>query len=372
MAQTTSTTGSDTLDKAPRRRNRTFTIVLVVLVTAGVIYGVVKYIHSLSHEETDDAQVTANIVPVIPRVPGYIEDVRVVENQVVKKGDTLLIIDDRDLQVRVDQALAALESAKSNLESARASTEAARSGINTSRASIDIIDAQISAAEVNVRRANQDYERYANLIRDHSVTQQQYDQALAAKQTAERQLDVLKQQRAQAASQTTQVKTQSTAASTQIGVAASGIRQREAELEAAKLNLSYAVVTAQSNGMITKVNVQPGQYVQAGQSYFSIVLNNNLWVTANFKETQVGEMKAGLPVSVTVDAFPKHEFDARLVSFSAATGASTALIPPDNATGNFVKVVQRIPARIEFTDSSDSLIDRLRAGMSATVDVHLQ
>lgn len=143
-------------------------------------------------------------------------------------------------------------------------------------------------------------------------------------------------------------------------------------MEAAKLNLSYTVVTAQEDGMITRVNLQPGQYVQAGQSYFSIVLNNNLWVTANFKETQLNEMRAGLPVTVTADAFPDHDFAARLASFSAAAGASTALVPPDNATGNFVKVVQRVPVRIEFTDRNDSVLRRLRVGLSMDVDVHLK
>lgn len=372
MEQTTNVKRTETVEKPPKKRNRAFLLILIILVTAGLIFGITKYIHVQSHEETDDAQVTANIIPVIPRVPGYVKEVRVVENQMVKKGDTLLVIDDRDLQVKLDQAQAALEAAKNNLESAQATTQASRSGVSTSRAAVDVIDAQIGVAEVNLRRASQDLERYSNLIQDHSITQQQYDQALAAKQTAERQLQVLREQRQQAAAQTNQVSTQSSATSTQIGIANSVIRQREADVEAAKLNLTYTVITAQENGMITKVNVQPGQFVQAGQSYFSIVLNNNLWVTANFKETQLNEMKVGLPVTVTVDAYSDHEFAARLASFAAATGASTALLPPDNATGNFVKVVQRVPVRIEFTSPNDPFLDRLRVGMSANVDVHLK
>lgn len=282
-----------------------------------------------------------------------------------------MVIDPRDIEVRVSQAQAALDAARSNLQTAKATTEAARSGINTSQAAVNTVDAQIHAAEVNVWRANQDYERYANLIKDHSITQQQYDQALAAKQTAERQLQVLRDQRKQAATQTSQVATQSSKTSTQIGVANSVIKQREADLEAAKLDLSYTVITAQDDGMVTKVNVQPGQFLQAGQSYFSIVLNQNLWVTANFKETQLGKMRPGLPVTVTVDAFPSHDFAAKVASFSAATGASTALLPPDNATGNFVKIVQRVPVKIVFTDPKDSLVNQLRAGMSVNVDVHL-
>jgi membrane fusion protein (multidrug efflux system) len=182
---------------------------------------------------------------------------------------------------------------------------------------------------------------------------------------------VLQEQKNQASQQTTQVATQSSATSTQIGVASSVVKQRQADVDDAKLNLSYAVVTAPADGLVTKVNIQPGQYLQAGQSYFSIVLNQDMWVTANFKETQLDKMRTGQRVTINVDAFPNHDFEGAVASFSGATGASTSLLPPDNATGNFVKVVQRIPVRIEFTNRNDSLLKQLRAGMNVTVDVHL-
>jgi membrane fusion protein (multidrug efflux system) len=371
METTTNTTRQEApVEKTPKKKSRVFPIILGLLVIAGAWFGISKYTYAQHHEDTDDAQIAANISPVIPRVSGYVKEVRVSDNQMVKKGDTLLILDERDLQVRLDQAQAALETAKSNLKSAQASSSAARSGISTSRAAIETVDAQIKAAQVNVWRANQDYERYANLIKDHSITQQQYDQALAAKQSAERQLQVLQGQKQQAAQQTSQVTSQSGATSTQIGVASSVIKQREADVEDAKLNLSYSVITAPADGMITKVNIQPGQYLQAGQSFFSIVLNNDLWVTANFKETQLGKMREGQIVDLKVDAFPNHQFEGKVASFSAATGASTSLLPPDNATGNFVKVVQRVPVKIVF-DNNDSLVKRLRVGMNVVVDVHL-
>lgn len=190
MAEIADVERTETVQKPPRKRNRLFTIILLVLVIAGGAFGVSRYIQSQSHENTDDAQVTANIIPVIPRVAGYVKEVRVMENQTVHKDDTVLVIDDRDLQVRLDQAQAALEAARSALQSARATTEAARSGIGKSRQAIGVVDAQIQAAEVTARRADQDYQRYANLIKDQSITQQQqYDQALAAKQSADRQLD---------------------------------------------------------------------------------------------------------------------------------------------------------------------------------------
>jgi membrane fusion protein (multidrug efflux system) len=355
----------------PKKKNRTFLIILILLVVGGGWFGISKYIHAQHHEETDDAQIAANISPVIPRVSGYVSEVRVRDNQRVKRGDTLLILDDRDLKIKLEQAEAALATAKSNLAAAKASTSAASANIGTSRASVSTIDAQIEAAKVNVWRTTQDFDRYANLIKDHSVTQQQYEQASAAKQSAERQVEVLEQQKRQAAQQTNAVSSQSGAAGAQIGVASSVIKQRQADVDDAKLNLSYAVITAPADGLVSKVNIQPGQFLQAGQSFFSIVLNNDLWVVANFKETQLDKMKEGQKVLVHADAFPGHEFEAKLTSFSAATGSSFALLPPDNASGNFVKVVQRVPVRIEFTNPGDPDVRQLRAGMNVTVDVHL-
>jgi len=307
---------------------------------------------------------------VIPRITGYVKDVRVTDNQNVKKGDTLIILDNSELQIRLDQAEAALATAESNLRVAQASTSAANANIATSRAGVSTIDAQIEAARVNVWRAEQDFNRYANLIKDHSITQQQYEQALAAKQTAERQLQVMVQQKNQASTQTSAVASQSNATSQQVSVANAMIKQRQADVEDAKLNLSYSVITAPENGLVSKVNVQNGQLVQAGQPLFSIVLNKDLWVVANFKETQFDKMKVGQKVIIHVDAFAGHEFQAKLASFAPATGSRFALLPPDNATGNFVKVIQRLPVKIEFIDN-DPLIKQLRPGMNVNVDVNL-
>ncbi|HEX8461837.1 MAG TPA: HlyD family secretion protein, partial [Segetibacter sp.] len=182
---------------------------------------------------------------------------------------------------------------------------------------------------------------------------------------------ILQEQRKQAASQTSAVTSQSGATASQIGIANSVIKQRQVEVDEAKLNLSYAVITAPADGLVSKVNVQPGQFLQPGQPLFSIVLNNNLWVVANFKETQFDKMKLGQKVVVHVDAFPNHDFEATLASFSPATGSRFALLPPDNASGNFVKVVQRLPVRIEFNAAKDPLVKQLRPGMNVDVDVHL-
>ena len=355
----------------PKKRSKVFLIILIVMVLGGGWFGISKYTYALHHETTDDAQVQADISPVIPRVSGYVTEVKVKDNQLVHKGDTLLTLDDRDLKLKVDQAEAALLTAQSNVNAARATTAAARSNIATSKDNIATIDAQIATAQVNVTRTTQDYNRYANLIKDHSITQQQYEEALAAKETAERQLQVLEQQKKQAFTQTNVVSSQSNATAQQIDVAAATVKQREVDLEDAKLNLSYATIIAAEDGRVSKVNVQEGQFVQAGQALFSVVHNTSIWVVANFKETQYKKMRIGQEVIVHADAFPGHDFQATLSSFSPATGAEFALLPPDNASGNFVKVVQRLPVKIEFVNNNDSLLSRLKAGMNVDVDVHL-
>lgn len=355
----------------PKKRSKVFLIILIIMVLAGAWFGITKYNHAKHHEETDDAQIEADIIPVIPRVSGYVQEVRVKDNQQVHKGDTLIIIDDRDYKIALMQAEAALATAKSNVAASRANTAAARSGIATSKQGVNTIDAQIAAAQVNVTRTTQDFNRYQNLIQDHSITQQQFEQAQAAKELAEKQLDILEQQKKQASTQTGVVASQSNATAQSIEVAESIVKQREVEVEEAKLKLSYTVLTAPESGKVSRVNVQKGQLLQAGQSTFNIVHSNDLWVVANFKETQYRKMAIGQKVIVHADAFPNHDFDAVLSSFSPATGAKFSLLPPDNASGNFVKVVQRLPVKIEFTDKSDTLLNRLRPGMNVDVDVHL-
>ena len=355
----------------PKKRSKVFLIILILMILLGGWFGLTKYIHAQHHEETDDAQIEADILPVIPRVSGYVKEIRVKDNQLVNAGDTLIVIDDRDLKLKVMEAEAALATAKSSVNASRANTQAARSGIASSRAGISTIDAQIESAKINLTRATQDYNRYANLIQDHSITQQQFEQAQAAKELAEKQLLILQQQKNQVSTQTGVVSSQSNATAQTIEVAQSMVKQKEVDVENAKLNLSYAVITAPEAGKVSKVNVQEGQLLQAGQSTFNIVHTADIWVVANFKETQFSKMAIGQKVSISADAFPKHDFEAVVSSFSPATGAKFSLLPPDNASGNFVKVVQRLPVKIEFTNPQDTLLKRLTPGMNVNVDVHL-
>ena len=357
---------------ATKKRNPVFIVILVLLVAGGGWYGISKYLHGQKHEETDDAQVSADISPVIPRIAGYVQEVRVNDNQWVKKGDTLLVLDNRDYVIKLEQAEAALATSRSNLNNARATTSAAKANVGSVRAAINTIDAQIEAAKVTLWRATKDFDRYANLIKDKSITQQQYEQAQASKESAEKQVAILEGQRQQASQQTNAVAVQSDATAQQIETAGANIRQKEVDVEAAKLNLSYTVIVAPEDGLVSKVNVNAGQFVSAGQALFSIVHSDKVWVTANFKETQLNKMVEGQKVIVHADVFPGHEFEAKVASFSPATGSTFALLPPDNASGNFVKVVQRLPVRVEFENKNDTLIKKLRPGMNVTVDVHLK
>ena len=359
------------METVPEKKNNRFIIILAVLIIAGGTWGFTKYNHGLHHEETDDAQVDANISPVIPRISGYVTEIKVKDNQEVKKGDTLIVLDNRDQLIRLEQAKAALAGSEGSLVVATATTSASQASGITYEANVSIVEAQIEEAKVNVWRANQDYARYENLIKDHSITQQEFEQASATKQRAERQLAVLVAQKNAAERQAKAAGKQTSATSRQTAVANANIKARQAEIANAELNLSYTVITAPTDGRVSKVNAQPGQFLQAGQSLFSIISTTEPWVVANFKETQLTKMKLGQKVKIHVDAYPDHEFEAKVASFSPATGARFALLPPDNASGNFVKVVQRLPVRIEFTKADDALIAQLRPGMNVLVDVEL-
>jgi membrane fusion protein (multidrug efflux system) len=361
-----------TEEAAPKKKNYRFIIVLGLLIAVGGTWGFTKYNHGLHHEETDDAQIDANISPVIPRISGYVTTIKVKDNQFVKKGDTLIVLDNRDQIIKLEQAKAAFAGSEGNLVVANATTSASAASGITYEANVSIVEAQIEEAKVNVWRANQDFARYENLIKDHSITQQEFEQASATKQKAERQLAVLVAQKNAAERQAKAAGKQTRATSVQTSVANANIKARQAEIDNAKLNLSYTVITAPTDGRVSKVNAQLGQFLQAGQQLFSIISTTEPWVVANFKETQLTKMKLGQKVRIHVDAYPDHEFEAKVASFSPATGARFALLPPDNASGNFVKVVQRLPVRIEFTQAQDQRISELRPGMNVFVDVELK
>ncbi len=362
----------NTTIEQPKKKSPVFAIILGIVIIAGAIYGYKKWSYGNSHEETDDAQIASNVSPVISKISGYVAEVRVKDNDFVKKGDTLIVLENKDQKIALEQAEAALGTSRSNLNSAKAGAIAASKGINTSNAAVQTANAQIEAAKVNVWKTTQDLKRYENLVKDHSITQQQYDQVLAAKQSADKQLQILVEQKNQAAQQTGVVSSQSEATSEQIGVASSVVKQREVDVENARQNLSYTVIVAKQDGYVSKVPVQVGQFLQAGSQLFSIVLNNEKWIVANFKETQLDKMVEGQKVEIKIDAFPEDKFVGTVSSISPATGSTFSILPPDNASGNFVKVVQRVPVKISFDNLKPEISKKLRAGMNVLVDVEVK
>ncbi|KQS89797.1 HlyD family secretion protein [Chryseobacterium sp. Leaf394] len=355
-----------------KKKSLVFPIILAVVLIGGGIYGYKTYSYGQVHEETDDAQISSNMAPVISKISGYVAEVKVKDNQFVKKGDTLVVLDNRDQKMTLAQAEAALATAKSNISNAQATTTATSKNIGSSEAAVSTANAQIEAAKVNVWKTAQDLKRYSVLVKDHSITEQQYEQVLAAKQSADKQLQVLVEQRNQIAQQTGIASSQTEASSQQISVAGSVAKQREVDVENARLNLSYTVITAPEDGYVGKVSTQAGQFLQAGTQLFALIRNDQKWVVANFKETQVDKMVEGQKVKIEIDAFPDREFDGVVSSFSPATGASFSILPPDNASGNFVKVVQRLPVKIDFVDLDKAVAKRLRTGMNVKAEVSLK
>ncbi|HUM46411.1 MAG TPA: HlyD family secretion protein [Chitinophagales bacterium] len=331
-------------------------LILGIIVIGGSAYGVSEYIYSLHHVNTDDAQIDSDISPVVTRVTGYVDSIFFEENQMVKKGQVLIKLDDRDLRIKLEQAQAALDNAVANVAVAQANVSTTQASNNASQASIE-------NAKIDVWKATQDFNRYQNLLADQSITQQQFDAAKAEKESAEARLQL-------AQKQLTTGTVQTNATSRQIAVAQSMVTARQADVDFALLQLSYATITAPASGIASKKTVQTGQLVQTGQTLFNVVSDSDVYVIANFKETQLDEMKQGQHVTVKVDAFPKDKMEGTVYSFAPATGAKFSLLPPDNATGNFVKVIQRVPVKIKLTNSKEH-VQVLRPGMSVKVTVDL-
>lgn len=359
--------------KEKKKTNKKFIIIIATLVIIGLAFGGYKYLHSLSHEETDDAQVQANMNPIIPHVGGYVKKVYVTDNQQVKKGDTLFVIDNRDYIVKERQAEALLAAAESGVSVSQATIGSFQA--NTSAVSAQVISAggNIETAKTRLWRATNDFERYENLYKNHSITTQQYEQALAAKQEAEQQVHILESQQKAIQSQHSAAEQQTTTSKKQVSVAEANVLSAKAQLEAARLNIAYTYVTAPIDGQLSNVPLQAGQFVQPGQSLFYIVDTLDKWVVANFKETQLKKMEVGQKVTIVTDAYPDLHFEAIIQAFSPATGSRFSLLPPDNATGNFVKTIQRLPVKINFTSNNDyTNLQKLRSGMNVLVDVHIK
>jgi membrane fusion protein (multidrug efflux system) len=320
----------------------------------GAVIGLIAFLHGQKFVTTDDAQIDANVTPLTARVSGEIQSIRFSDNQYVHIGDTLFHIEDSDYRIKLEQAQNALEAAKLNVNVSAANVLSYKANISTA-------ESNIAAVQARLWKANEDYERYSVLMKNQATTQERLDAAKAEKDAAEAELLTTK-------SQLNGVNKQTDVAERQVDGATVVIRQRMTEVEYAKLQLSYTTIVSPVSGVISKRAVQMGQLVQPGTSLCAIVNVDSLYVTANFKETQMQRLHPGEKVTIKIDAFPNTPLVGTLASMSGATGAKFSLLPPDNATGNFVKVVQRMPVKIAI-DAGQNLGKLIRPGMSVTVEV---
>jgi membrane fusion protein (multidrug efflux system) len=343
--------------------------IIIYSVVAGVLawFGV-QFYHIFTYEETDNAQIEGDIIPIRTSVSGYIAAVNFLDNQQVHRGQVLLQIDPRDLRAKVQQAEAALENAKAARLQTGRNLAASTTGVNATQFSADAMQQNIEVARARLWKADADHARVTRLVSLQGATPQQMDAAEADRRVAQSLLELAEKQYQSSKKQTSISSFQAQSAQVQQMIADAIIRQKEAELALAKSQLEYATITAPYNGVVSKKSVEPGQYLQPGQLTCSIIGSDSVWLVANFKETQIHNMKIGQKASVKVDAWPGKQFTGTISSFSGGTGAKFSLLPPDNATGNFVKVTQRIPVRI-LLDSSAAAGYYLAPGMNATVTV---
>ena len=396
-------------------RGRARWLVVGGLILVAII--VAAWVHLSGRETTDDAQIDGHIAPIAAKVGGTIQRVLVRDNQEVKQGDVLVEVDPRDLQV-------ALARAEADLAEARAAAQAARSGVSVNstmassqltgakaeqqnaEAGVDLASRDIEAAqaslasaqarqreaEANLTRASKDKARLEALVAKDEVSHQQYDLVVATEQQAkaalesaqaavvlaQKNIDIMQSRKSQAEGKLTQASSSLSAAATvpaqvtaieaHASSADAKVAQQEAVVAQAKLNVEYATVRAPVGGMVSRKSVEVGQIVQQGQPLMAIVPLEQVWVTANFKETQLAAIRPGQTASIKVDAYG-HSVQGTVDSIAAATGARFSLLPPENASGNFVKVVQRVPVKIVISREQDPQ-RMLRPGMSVEATVY--
>ncbi len=407
MAETTTTTApveQDTEVQQPRSRRRGIIIVVIAVI---VVAALAFWWHSTFYEDTDDAQISGHLIQVSSRIQGHVLKVYVDENQQVKAGQVIAELDPRDFQVAVENAKAALASTQaaaaaanvnvplttintgSNLSSASADLHASHAAVQQAEGQLKAAQARVAQAQANNAKAQSDLERYRPLVEKDVISKQQFDAAVAAAKAAEASVadaeasaqaaqDGVRVARdresgSEAALKYAQTAPQQVAAqNAHAKQAEAQVQQAQAQLDQAELNLSYTKIVAPEDGIITRKSVEVDQNVSSGQNMLTLVSLSDIWITANFKETQLKLMHAGQTVEVSVDATGKS-YHAKVTQIGGATGSVLSLFPPENATGNYVKVVQRVPVRLDFTDlKNEDPNHALRPGLSVEPKVRVK
>ena len=327
-------------------------IVFVSLLTIGIFFGYKKINYNLTHETTDNAQVETQIIPILPRISGYVKDLMVQDYDSVTTNQFLVELDDEEIQNQLLEMQADSLQTVSEITNAKATLQSARVALSVNKGNIEV-------GKVKMQQALNEYNRNKNLSADQAITQKQLDDSKYNYETAEKLFNNNNNDLA--------------AAESKIPVLIAAVEKSEASLkiksakiQQTRLKLTYTKIFAPVSGKIGKKNITEGQFVQAGTPLFSIVNDSMYWVTANFKENQIKNLFVGKQVSLRIDAFPDEKITGTIESISDATGAKFALLPPDNSSGNFVKVTQRVPVKIKFNDL-DKYKPILRAGLSVFV-----
>lgn len=345
-----------------------------ILAIIAIIFGIHYFWYASTHISTDDAYVEAHIVRIAPKASGNILKVLIDDNQKVKEGQLLAEIDPADYQVKYDQAAAKLQSAEAKFNGATTNVELTSKTSNSlsgqAKAALEQVNHDVTAAEVQVKYTHADFDRYTKLYEKGAVSKQDYDKAVTADKVAREKLSAAHKACDQATEKTKGTNT----VTEQVSISDSAkkqalaeIKQLKAAAKQAELDLAYTKIYAPQDGLITSKSVEQGGYVQVGQPLLAIVPDER-WIIANFKETEVANMKIGQNVDIKVDAYPNRVFHGKVDSIQASTGAKTSLFPPENAVGSFVKVVQRVPVKIVFTDKIDSRYN-IVPGMSVIPEV---
>ena len=345
-----------TKNKSNKLRNTLANIAVFAVVAFGFYWLIKEYFNVGKENYTESAQVQEFINPINSRVSGYIKEIKFKEHQAVKKGDTLVVLDDREIETQLAQAEAAYQNTL-------AQRQATNSSINTVSSHVSVLESNIAGQKARLWNAEQNLKRYQNLLKAESVTRQQYDQVKTEYDATKASYQTLLNEKNSANLSTSEVKSR-------IGINESEIKRAKAALDMARINVSYSIITAPYDGIMGRRLIADGQLIQGGQQVATIVLDGEKWVTANFLESQMPEMEIGKKMLMKADALGGKEFEGTVTAISAATGSQYSNVPTDNSTGNFVKVQQRIPVRIEFTsDNKKEDIAKLRAGMNMAVTV---
>ena len=359
-------------DSTKKTGKRKRLLIIGSILGLALIIGVFFYIRSKGFETTDNAQIDADIIPIRTSVSGYVKEVRFTDNTMVKKGDTLLIINDDEFQARVLQAEAAIENAKANLVAVKNNADAGDLNASAAFLSSETTAQNIDVAKTRLNKIKEDYKRIKNMYASKAATKAELDAIEAELAVAEAQFKAATNQYKASSAQSAGVKSQATGQKSMIALAEALVKQRSAELSLAKTQLGYTIVKAPCDGLVSKRSVDQGQFVTVGTPVCSAIDNTTLWVTANFKETQIEHIKMNQKVAVKIDAYPSLSITGKVDSYIGATGAKFSLLPPDNSTGNFVKIVQRVPVRIKLIGLTAEQRALLLPGLSAFVSVSVK